>query len=268
MASMQAQAIGKYCFGCSAAEMNQLAWESVTEMASQGPLYALDLRNGVVRKYEYRNNVTGSWNPEFDPFEQWAEEVPVESNVAAGVADVGNYMRAASHESIILPPNTPGMPSDVYEAITTSSYDDDIAYWINLNSTGDFYNRAADALQLISTWFGSEGLRVYVKFQWQDGSSAMYGWDSVQKTWVRIPNTARDGRKNLIPESKEQLSSKTYLFPNATVGGSDAADDFYDMWNYIKGMEVPVIDGTGGLGGYGYKMVCTPDRCDIYIQPR
>lgn len=265
--SLQAQALTKLCVNCSAEEMNQLAWDSVTEMASGGPLYAVDLRNGVVRKYEYRNNVTGDWNPEVDPFEQWAEEVVVEPNISAGVAEVGGYMRAASTENIILPRNTPGMPSDVFDAMQHSSYDDDIAYWIDTNSARSYFNRAADALQLIrNLFFDPNAIRVYVKLFWEDGSNAMYGWDSIQKTWVRMPNTARDGRKNLIPERPEQVKGQKYDFPNAVIPGSDAADDYHDMWDHIKNMDIDVIDATGGLGACGYTMTCTPDACHVYIQ--
>lgn len=265
--SLQAQALTKLCFSCSATEMNQMAWDSVTEMASGGPLYTVDLRNGIVRKYEYRNNVTGDWNPEFDPFEQWAEEVAVEPNISAGVSEVGGYMRAASTENIILPDGTPGMPGDVFDAVQHSSFDDDVAYFIDTTSARSWFNRASDALQIIQgTFFNPNAIKVYVKISWQDGTNAMYGWDPIQKTWVRIPNTARDGRGNLIPELPEQVAGKKYTFPNAVIPGSDAADDYHDMWDHIRNLGIKVIDATDGVGSCGYRMTCTPDGCHVYIQ--
>jgi len=255
--------------------MYQMSLESVEEMRGSGtdsrePLYLVALRNGVVRKYEYRNNIGPDWGPGQELFE-WTVEAEVEPHIAAGIAEVGGQMRAASStESLILPPNTPGMPSDVFEAMKQSSFDDDISYWIKLNTHANFFNRAADALKGISgRFFDPETLlRVYMKLQWPDGSSALYGWDSNQKTWVRLENTARDGRGNLIPENRSQIDGKQYNFPGAAEPGSPAADDFTDMWNHLRSMDVPINDARGGLGGYGYYMTCTPGSCDIYIIPQ
>lgn len=267
--SLQAQAITKPCDGCSADQMYEMAFDSLSEMRIHGPLYVADLRRGMVRKYEYRNNIGSGWSPG-NEVEEWAEETAVESNISAGVSEVGGLIRAASStERIVIPPNTLGMPEDVFEAIRQSSFDDDIAYWINLKTTADFFNRASDALQAISgTWFNPGSLRVHVQVQWSNGSSALYKWDSTLKTWVRVENTARDGRGNLIPESKGQVDGKQYNFPNAAETGSPAADDFYDMLRHFQGLGIQIVDGRGGLGGYGYFMTCTPSACHIYILPQ
>lgn len=45
--SLQAQAITKPCDGCSADQMYEMAFDSLSEMRIHGPLYVADLRRGM-----------------------------------------------------------------------------------------------------------------------------------------------------------------------------------------------------------------------------
>jgi hypothetical protein len=268
--SFQAQASTVACDNCSAAQMGAVAYERSAHIAQYGPLYVVDLRNGVVRKYGYFTNWHAGMDPEVDQFLDWIDEMPVEQHIAQGVAEVGGHMRAASStEYVHVGDNPPSwMPTDVFDAMTQSHFSDDITYWINTHSSADEWSAAAAKLGTIGGgWFDPSGLAVTVILGWRDGSKATYKWDHNQQAWIRVENTARDGNGNLIPEARAQVAAQEYVFPNAGEGGStEGADNFYDMWQYLTRLGVPVRDARTGPG-VGFAITCTADICHVYIIP-
>ncbi|GAA5077177.1 hypothetical protein [Lysobacter panacisoli] len=266
--SFQASAITKACYGCNSEQMADLAYHSTKEMLQQGPLYVVDLRNGVVRKYIYMNNWTPEWNPEFDPFEEWAAEVGVEAHISAAVSEVGGWMRAASEEVLHIPPNDPSLPSDIFQAIAESHFDSQINGFINNNSTADYWNEAYDRLERISgDYFNPSALHIYVRVYFSDGTNGLYRRDKVTKKWERIEGTERDSHGNKIPLSKIQAVAQVYVFETGMrepIGGN-ANDDLNDMMEHLSRMGVPIIDARGGASTGRTVMICYENYCSITV---
>lgn len=265
--SFQANAITKTCDGCSQAQFDAMAQNSLDEMRWEGILYLVDARNGNVRKYVYTNTCTG--NPE-DPCNVWAEGIPVEPHIAQGIAHVGGLIRAASQEVVHLNPDMPNMPSDVYQAVRESHFDDDVQNYINMVSNAAWHNQARDYLsQMTGDYFNPGGALITIKFVYPDGGYYIMAWDRLQEKMVRIEGTERDSSGNKVPLKRQDVVNQTYVFPNAALGGTtNGSDDFIDLYRMLQSMNVPIQDGTYGQATtYKLVMVCTDTFCSFYYVP-
>lgn len=256
--SFQGKAVTKMCNGCSQNDMEGLASESLFEMRQYGPLYVTDIRNGVVRKYYYNNNVTEDWDPEFDPFNEWASETTVETNIAQGIAKVSGMIMAAGQEVIHVNPGMPNMPSDVFQLIRESHFNDDVNNYINIVTDAAWYNSAVNTLESITgDYFNPVALVISIKFVMADGSFVYLKWDKVKKEFVRDEGTERDESGNKVPLTVAEVTNQTYVFSDG------AGDNLYDMWQHLLSMGVPVVDGRGGLDNYRTTMDCSSGRCIV-----
>lgn len=256
--SFQGKALTKMCNGCSQLDMEGLASESLFEMRQYGPLYVADIRNGLVRKYYYYNNVTEDWDPEFDPFDQWATETPVEPNIAEGIAHVSGMIMAAGQEVIHVNPGMPDMPSDVFQLINESHFDDDINHYVNLVTDAAWHNQARDYLNGITgNFFNPAALLITIKFVMTDGSFVVLQWDKIQQKFVRVEGTERDKNGNQVPLTVAEVNNQIYVFLEGE------GNNLNDMWQHILAMGVPVVDGRDGLNHYRTTMDCSSGTCIV-----
>lgn len=263
--SQQAHAWTAQCNGCDEQAMIQFASENFQSLKQNGPVYVVDLKNGVVRQYAYFNNVTPEWNPEYDPYEEWFGEIPVESSITSGVQYASSIIRPMG-EVVIVNPNRPDLPADADNAMVRTDMDDDVDRYIKtmadqhrLNEFVAWADRFAGG-----PFFNPKALFVTITLVYQDGSRAIYRYDPETGTYKRMENTSRDGQGNLLPEKKEELVGKTYVFEGSAAGDSYATDDFYDMWERIRSMGVPVIDASQPRGR-SYAITCVYDYCTIWV---
>ena len=265
--SFEANAITKNCNFCTQLQMDILASDSAPEMAQWGPLYVVDATNGIVRKYGYYSEWTGN---EDDPYITWIDTMPVETNIAQGIAGVGGMIHAAGQVEIIANPNADWLPSDVYQAIRESHFQDDINNYIRLFTDADKHNQARVALNAITgNFFNPASVLISIKFVMKDGSYFLLTWDATQNQFTRVEGTERDSSGNKVPLTPAQIAAQTYVFPNASIGGtSNGSDDFYDMWQQLQHMGVTVVDGSyGQTVTYKLVMTCTPTVCSFYYVP-
>lgn len=175
-------------------------------------------------------------------------------------------MRAASQEVLHIPPNDPNMPSDIFQAIGESRFDNGMSGFINNNSTASYWNEAYDRLERISgDYFNPSALHIYVRVYFPDGTNALYRRDKVTKEWVRIEGTERDSHGNKIPLSKIEAVAQVYIFATDMREpiASNANDDLNDMMEHLSRMGVSIIDMRGGAGTGRTTMICYESYCSV-----
>lgn len=265
--SSNASAITKQCDRCSATDMEQVAYESLTQMRWEGPLYVVDGRGGVVRKYEYRSNQGPDWNPEFDLLEQWPQEVATEQLVITGVAKAAaSLFEGRVPEQVIVNPGANDMPEDSYQALTNDGYDLKVDRYIKtMIGSEQYMNRFAQFLNEINGVgaFNPNAITVRVELIYQDGSRAMYTFNLSTGQYERSELSTRDSAGHLIPETKDAMLGKTYDFENAALGDARALDDLADLADRARDFGFTVRDVTKYEPGTKYSMTCSGDICTI-----
>lgn len=262
----QAYAVTRQCDRCTPQQMEAVAYNSLGEMAQWGPLYVVDLRGGVVRKYIYMTDWTPETDPETDPINVWPQEVAVEPHIVAGVQEGHTYAKASA-EQIIVNTDAPGLPKDAYQALQRTDMDGAIDQYIKTMSTSHRLNEFAAWADRFAggPYFNPKALLVAMVLRYQDGSQAVLYYDVETGTYKRKPDSSRDGSGNLIPEKKEQTVGITYAFPNSNVGNMNTLEDFVDLGNRLRAMGVPITDRSKYETGPTYAYVCMSDVCFIQI---
>lgn len=265
--SFKANASTVNCFDCNALQMGQVANDHWSTLAQTGPMYIVDARNGVVRKFQYRMEWSGN---EDDPANSWIEEAPVPQNIIDGIAYAGSLIRAASVDVVNANPSLPELPEDVYQAIAESRFDDVISAYINNHTNAAKHNDARTWLdQLRADFFNPTAVMISIKFIMKDGSYFYLNQDKTTGKWTRVEGTERDSSGNKVPLTREQAVAKKYVFQNAWIGGTtDGSEDFYDLSRHLENMGVRIVNGTYGQSvTYILVMTCTPTDCMFYYVP-
>lgn len=265
--SFQASATTVNCFSCTNLEVWTIANDAWSSLAQNGPMYIVDARNGVVRKFQYRSEWTGN---EDDPYNAWIEEAPVEQNIVDGIAYAGGLIRAAGVEVIHADPNHPNLPSDVYQLIQESHFEDDINTFINMRTDANQHNMARSWLNgITNAFFSGIWVQIAVKFVMKDGSYVWLKFDNTHQKWVREEGTERDRNGNKVPLNINQIANQTYVFPDASIGaGGEGSEAFFDMMHQLQNMGVTVVDASYGQSvTYKLSMSCTPTTCTFWYVP-
>jgi hypothetical protein len=249
--------------------MLAIANARIGDLGRWGPLYVVDVEGGVVRKFAFFSNVTGEANPDLSPINIWVEEVPVENDVAVNVQHAGTLARKAD-DFVIVNPGVPNMPEDAHDALGRSSLDIHISDYIQSMTTHRFHNELADWLDIIppNQFFDPSKLSANVELIYQDGSRALYKYDTNHDRFFVVPNTSRDSNGNLIPEKREDVDRGGVQYYDFTRASPERNfDDYNDMVNRLGHLGVPISIIGGPVGGSGekYSMICAGDICTVYV---
>lgn len=258
------------CDGCTDLQMQQIADENIYSLKMYGPLYLMDVVGGRVKKFAYFNNMTPEYNPENDPYYEWTTPVEVEPQVVQLALDLQSVtMQAYPSGSIQLPGE--GLPQDAHEYLRRTDLHDDVENYIRNYRPEDLIQRFSDFLTNFEIpFFNPERIQLPLTVRFSDGSVIKLTYDRALRVWVYVPNSARDSKGNVIPETKEQIDgqasgtgTREYYFGDVWQD-PNAQDDLNDMLLRMSELGVPVTyASSGGSGGY-YSMVCAGDVCTIY----
>ncbi|MGH8602555.1 MAG: hypothetical protein ACREXR_07190 [Gammaproteobacteria bacterium] len=265
-AFQSANATTQQCDNCDEYTIQRIANDNIYSLKMSGPLYVVDLEQGTVRKFVYRNNWTPESNPEFDPFEEWVEEWPAEASFVSGIQRAGQLARAAP-DIVIVNPDRNDLPIDAHAAINTTIYDGPIGQYIQTMSVDHGTNELVSWLRGLegNAFFSPQSLTKQIKLLYQDGSSAIYFYDIHEGVYKKMPKSSRDSAGNLIPEKKDDATGLTYEFPNALDGNDRSLDDFADMEERLRRLGYKFVDATSNHSGPTLVMTCTDTTCTIWI---
>lgn len=255
-----AQAVTKQCDRCSLNEMNLLAGQNLAAMR-YSPLYVIDARGGVVRKYVRRTNQGPGFDPEIDVLEVWAELASVEPSVSGHIQQASVYYAAMGNETVVVNVD-PNLPVDAHQAISRTDLDGPMSNYIRSHAHSNALNQFVVWLDsYMGGLFDPTKISAIIEVIYQDGSRARYKYDRNTDSYKREPKTSRDKNGNLIPEAPGDSAGITYVFKNADAD-TESYDDFVDMFNRLASQGVTITDGRSGTGS-GIGMVCTAEHCVI-----
>lgn len=258
-----ALAITEQCEGCTVEQMDQIAESKLFHIQQYGPLYIVNLRGNLVRKYEFRSNVTEETNPEFDPIHYWVEPVSVEPYIVQGINDVHVLVRQAP-EVLVVNPGRTDLPNDAHEALLRSDLSGNLDRYAKEMTNQSLYDAIADRLGIIpqNPFFNPEGLRAPIKVYFQDGSSLILSYDKTTRQYKPVPGSHRDSKGHVIPLRREDVSPSEFRFDTED---PNERDDFNDMVERLNRLGVPIVNVSHGSTGARYAISCSGDVCTIWV---
>lgn len=264
--SSPADALTRQCENCTVPQMDIVATENLYAMQYFGPLYIVNIEDGVARKYIFATDSTEETDPEFDPINVWAEPVPVEAEIATSIQQAG-VLAQNMQDWVIRNPDRNDLPVDAHQALNQSNFDEEISNYLASMSSHHATNQIADLLLRIGPvpFFNPQELFVNIQFIYQDGSRATYAWNPVLEDYKRIPNTSRDSNGNLIPETSADIDAGgiiNYVFDYEVPEHNQ--DDYDDMLGRLYNLGVPIQFVGSSTGSGYYTMTCAGGICTVF----
>lgn len=254
-----------FCESCTTEEMFNVGQRATLKIAwnrPHPPVYVTNFANNSVVKVGYANNVDHNFDWEFDLFQAWGVNLPVESQVLHYVSTV----HAALPAPITLVPsramgteaattqNSSGIPESVYDSISTPSHDAAISN--EIDKSGAIVKRTVVEWLKVNNpipGFNPNAHMPLVRANFGDGTHAYYEWDIRLDIWTRKPGSARDVHGNVIPESVKDVAGdglRNYEFVNG--GNTPALAQFL-----YRLRDLGVSVGTGPGVGPRTRVACS-----------
>ncbi|WP_312320804.1 hypothetical protein [Stenotrophomonas sp.] len=246
-----------FCENCTTQEMFNVGERATLKIAwnrPHPPVYVTNFSSNTAVKVGYANNVDHNFDWEFDLFQAWGVNLPVESQVFDYVATV----HAALPAPIALSPNAfmtggtsgkqnrSGVPESVYDSISTPSRDRAIS--------SEIHKSAARVKQTALDWlkfnnpipgFNPNAHMPLVRANFADGTYAYYEWDIGTQLWKRKHGSARDVHDNIIPENVKDVAGEGHRIYEFVNGGNTPALAQFLYRLRELGVSVGTAPGTG-----------------------
>ncbi|MCU1063966.1 hypothetical protein [Stenotrophomonas maltophilia] len=130
------------------------------------------------------------------------------------------------------------LPENAYEAISNSSKMNNVHAWMETKFPS-FIAGGQSVIRVFNpaVWLGSKSSQVYVRLEFHDKTTVLITYNYDSKMWERIPNSARDGHNNSIPEKREDFAGDGYREYNFQGPPSTDLQNFL-VWAHQNGIPV------------------------------
>lgn len=130
------------------------------------------------------------------------------------------------------------LPENAYEAISNSSKMNNVHAWME-TKLPSFIAGGQSVIRVFNpaVWLGSKSSQVYVRLEFHDQSTVLITYNYDSKMWERVPNSARDGHNNSIPEKREDFAGGGYREYNFQGPPSTDIQNFL-VWAHQNGIPI------------------------------
>jgi hypothetical protein len=276
-----------HCEGCNADQITATA-ESAVMATKPYAAYVVNVKDNVVGKYVYQDNMTSDFNPETDALTVWAMPLPVEAEVFQYVAFIHSKLGSVRNETLlfnpdgyVLPPLPCGntsceyvvpydypVPQSIWDLVGRPDLQNNLGRWVAEHPDSEIKNAIADVITFLGPigkfLLNPDALNLQMIVQMQDGSRITMRYDINTGKWRIIPETAEARNGTPIPFTRESMgpSGTEYHFGPDDIGDYDAF-----LRNAIR-FGIPIVNGNGGTGGtvsVGPVLICNEGQVCIFV---
>lgn len=258
------------CVECTAPQMIQLAEGAALSKWTRGSsvsadVFIIDPSSATVHRYgvdvqdDFRDPIY--WDRDGAIVSSWEVAVPQE---------VLEYRYLARNGLTVALPGDPQLPVSAYEDIENPIYATRISDYLNQQTDG---MRVVRLTQFVLGIFGLDTDKlgkVIFTIKYANGHVRLYEWDRDRRTFIPIPDSAKDNDNNRIPEELMDVAP-----PAGQINYDFAGSNNYDLqefFNRLNSLNVPIYNTLGTQifqpASGGANIVCRGSEVDGRVQVR